>query len=107
MIEPPVEIVAADGHREGRVHERHRLVVRIGEGDGRDRVELRRRRKTGIGVVARDPWQRQHADEVHDAAQQHARDDREQNADHGHPTVAMVGIGASRFDRVATPTGVS
>ena len=46
-------------------------------------------------------------DQMHDAAQQRARDDREQQADHGHPTVATEGIGASRCDRVATPTGVS
>jgi hypothetical protein len=44
---------------------------------------------------------------VHDAAQQHARDNREQQANHGHPAVAIEGIGASRCVRVATPTGVS
>jgi hypothetical protein len=44
---------------------------------------------------------------MHDGAEQHARDDREHEADHGHPTVAIEGIGASRCVRVATPTGVS
>jgi len=44
---------------------------------------------------------------VDNAAQQHAGDDREQQANHGHPMVAIDGIGASRWVRVATPTGVS
>ena len=34
---------------------------------------------------------------MHDAAEQHARDDGEQQADHGQPTVAIEGIGASRW----------
>jgi len=78
--------------------------VSVGYVDG---VELRQRRETRIGVLGRKARQCQNADEMHDAAQQQARDDGEQQADHGHPTVAIDGIGASRCVRVATPTGVS
>src|SRR6185437_6409252 len=74
---------------------------------GRDGVQLRHWRETRIGILRRDTRQRQNTDQVHDAAQQHACDNREQQPDHGHPTVAMEGIGASRWVRVATPTGVS
>ena len=70
-------------------------------------VQFGQRRQPRIGVLRCDARQRQHADEMHDAAEQHASDDCEQQADHGQPTVAMVGIGASRCVRVATPTGVS
>ena len=76
-------------------------------GSGRDGVQLGHRRQPRIGVLGRDARQRQHADEMHHAAQQHAGDDGEQQPDHGQPTVAMEGIGASRCVRVATPTGVS
>ena len=101
------KIVAADRHRERRIHERHRRVVRIRQRQRRDGVEFRHRREARIGVLGRDARQRQNADQMHDAAQQHARDNREQQPDHGHPTVAIEGIGASRCVRVATPTGVS
>ena len=77
-------------------------------GSGRHGVELRgHRRQPRIGILGGDARQRQHADEMHHAAQQHARDDGEQQADHGQPTVEIEGIGASRCVRVATPTGVS
>ena len=41
-------------------------------GSARDGVELGHRRQPRIGVLGGDPRQRQHADEMHDAAQ-HAR----------------------------------
>ena len=53
-------------------------VVRVGQRQRGNGVELGDRREPRIGVLGRNARQRQHADEMHDAAQQHAREDREQ-----------------------------
>ena len=45
--------------------------------------------------------------EMYDPAEQRTADDCKRPADHGQPTVAMEGIGASFWVRVPTPTGVS
>ena len=49
-------------------------------GSARDGVLFRHRRQPRIGVLRRDARQRQHADKMHHAAQQHARDDGESPA---------------------------
>ena len=60
-----------------------------------------------IGVLRRGARQHQHGHEMHDAAKQHAGQQPEQPAHHGHALVTIAGIGASRAARVATPTGES
>ena len=64
-----------------------------------------------IGILRRGARQDQHRDEMHDAAEQRAREQPQQPADHGQRPhehdCATEGIGASRAARVATPTGES
>jgi hypothetical protein len=69
-------------------------VVRSASGRG-DGVELRHRRKARIGVLGRNARQARTLTRC-TTPPSSARENREQQANHGHPTVAIEGIGASR-----------